>query len=143
MKKVTICADATRTILSALAGMNMAQKPLMLGFSSTGISAGPRDVPLLMYLPYKYLLAGPHHDKAVMEEVLLASSDIRGAVIVRPTLLTDGVARGKGGLRVGNEQKPAVGYKVSREDVGQWIFENIVQDENRDKWLGEKVSMTH
>lgn len=149
-KKVTICADAASTILGALTDINLAQKPLVLGISSTGISAGPRDVPLLFYPLYKVLLARAHEDKHNMETLLTAataegssSNSIRGAVIVRASLLTNGAARGEPTLRVGSEQKPQVGYTVSREDVGQWIFENIVQNESRDRWLGEKVSLTY
>lgn len=149
MSDITICADASRTILAALADLKPVQKPLILGISSTGISAGPRDVPLLFYLLYKILLARPHRDKHNMEVLLAAaaaegpSSTIRGAVILRPSLLTNGPARGEPTLRVGSEQKPKVGYTVSREDVGQWIFQNIVRNENRDRWLGEKVPLTY
>ena len=83
-----------------------------------------------------------------MEDVLTTAaaeeqSNIRGAVIVRASLLTNGPACGGDALRVGNEQNPEVGYTVSREDVGRWIFENIVRNEDRDRWLGEKVCLTY
>lgn len=68
---------------------------------------------------------------------------IRGVVIVRSSLLTDGPALGKATVRVGSERKPAIGYTISREDVGQWVFENVIQDESRDRWAGEKVSLTY
>ncbi len=68
---------------------------------------------------------------------------ISGFIIVRPSLLTNGPALGKAKLRVGSEMEPVIGYTVSREDVGQWIFENVVQNEARDRWAGEKVCLTY
>lgn len=132
------------------------QKPLFLVHSSTGISAGPRDVPLAFLPLYKLLLANPHKDKSNMEKTVTeamsppgSSSDsepwIRGFVIVRASFLTNGPALGKTKVRVGSEQKPVVGYTISREDVGQWVFENVIRSESaiRDGWLGEKVSLTY
>lgn len=144
-----ICTAASSTILSALALLQPSQKPLVLVLSSTGISTGPRDVPLAFYPLYKVLLANPHKDKSAMEKTLIdamagaTEAWIRGFVIVRPSLLTNGPALGKAKLRVGSEKKPAVGYTVSREDVGQWVFENVIQDKTRDRWAGEKVSLTY
>lgn len=149
MRTNTICAIASNNILSALALLQPSRKPLILVFSTTGISSGPRDVPLAFYPLYKVLLANPHKDKTAMEKTLTdamvdpAEAWIRGFVIVRASLLTNGPALGKSKLRVGSEKKPAVGYTVSREDVGQWVFENIIQDESRDRWAGEKVSLTY
>lgn len=148
LKKFTICGEAARSFVGAIAELKPVQKPLILGISTTGISAGPRDVPLAFYFLYKVLLAGAHRDKHDMENVLTTAaaeelSNIRGAVIVRASLLTNGPAHGGDVLRVGNEQNPEVGYTVSREDIGQWIFENIVRNEDRDRWLGEKVCLTY
>ena len=145
----TICATASSTILSALALLQPSHKPLILVLSTTGISAGPRDIPLPVYPLYKLVLVNPHKDKSNMEKTLtdaMAGTKeawIRGVVIVRPSLLTDGPALGKATVRVGSERKPAVGYTISREDVGQWVFENVIQDESRDRWAGEKVSLTY
>lgn len=145
----TICAKTSSTILFALAHLQPSQKPLILVLSSTGVSAGPRDVPLPIYPLYKTVLVNPHKDKSNMEKILTDSmvgtteAWIRGVVIVRSSLLTNGPALGKAKLRVGSERKPAVGYTISREDVGQWVFENVIQDESRDRWAGEKVSLTY
>ena len=159
MRANTICRTAASTILSALALLQPSPKPLILVISTTGISAGPRDVPLAFYPFYKTLLANPHKDKSAMEKTLTdafanananATTDpnpteswIRGVVIVRASLLTNGPALGKESVRVGSEGKPAVGYTISREDVGQWVFENVIRDESRDQWAGEKVSLTY
>lgn len=48
-------------------------------------------------------------------------------VIVRPSLLTNGKALGEKKIRTGTEERPAVGYTISREDVGRWVFENLVR----------------
>lgn len=69
------------------------------------------------------------------------SESISGWVIVRPSLLTDGPALGERKVRVGREAKPAVGYTISREDVGGWIFDNFVKAGG--SWVGEKVSLTY
>lgn len=150
LSTVTLCATAASTILSALALLQPSYKPLILVLSSTGISAGPRDVPLAFYPLYKLLLASPHNDKSNMEKTLTdamavdpTNTWIRGVVIVRASFLTNGPALGRVQVRVGSEMSPAVGYTISREDVGQWVFENFIQDEGRDRWAGEKVSLTY
>lgn len=158
MRTNTICRIASTNVLSALALLQPSSKPLILVLSTTGISAGPRDVPLAFYPFYKTLLANPHDDKSAMEKTLTdaianatvnnlnpnpTESWIRGFVIVRASLLTNGPALGKEKVRVGSEDRPAVGYTISREDVGQWVFENVIRDEARDRWVGEKVSLTY
>lgn len=150
---VTICAEATTSILGALADLKPTQKPLIVVISTTGITAGPRDVPLLQVPFYKLALPRAHQDKTNMEQILANSlaegasgreeSWIRGFVAVRPSLLTNGPAKGEPKLRVGTMSKPAVGYTVSREDVGKWIFNELLANEGRDRWVGEKVSLTY
>ena len=151
----TLCADAMRTILTALKELatesdnpRNSQKPLICAISTTGITDGPRDVPLLMLPLYWAILEVPHKDKRAMEDVLFEAASetageegkvIRGAVAARPALLTDGPARNE--VRVGLEGSPAVGWTVSREDVGIWLFDNIVRREGGG-WIGEKVSLT-
>lgn len=68
---------------------------------------------------------------------------IREFVVVRPSLLTNGPALGKEKVRVGTEYAPSVGYTISREDVGNWVFENVVGSEERERWVGEKVCLTY
>ncbi len=162
----TICADATRTIVAALTALQQSHKaaakklatktPLMLVISTTGLHKTPkRDVPLLLFPLYRWLLAGPHEDKEVMEDTLFAAAansgsdattPIRGAISVRPTLLTNGERVGRERLRVGVEGAPALGYTVARADVGAWIFEEVVQglgEEGRGRWVGERVTLTY
>ena len=63
-------------------------------------------------------------------------------VIVRPSLLTNGRALGGKRVKVGTEEEPVVGYMISREDVGLWIFENLVKGDG-DRFIGQKVIITH
>jgi hypothetical protein len=49
-------------------------------------------------------------------------------VLVRPSFLLDGEAKGLGGVRVGidvpgeeKEERLEVGYTIRREDVGGWV----------------------
>lgn len=142
----TICNDATSNILGVLRDLKSAKKPLMVVISTTGITNGPRDVPLLFVPMYHGLLAVPHKDKRLMEKAISDAQGkgeaIRGAIITRASLLTNCPAKGKGEVRVGTEDKPAVGYTISREDVGLWLFEEVVNGE-RDKWVGQKISLTY
>lgn len=68
-------------------------------------------------------------------------------MIVRPTHLVEGeeLGEGEGGLRVGSEEKPAVGWTVSRKDVGGWTYRELVERgvEGFGKWEGEKVTLTY
>lgn len=86
-----------------------------------------------------------------MEALLLAemanSADeraIENFVVVRPSLLTDGPRLGTGKVRAGEEsKKPAVGYTISREDVGGWMFDEIVKGDRREQYVGEMVTITY
>ena len=150
----TICEDAIRTILSALRRLPSAPKPVIVALSTTGISSRARDVPILMKPLYHWLLAVPHKDKEQMEKLLLAEMarptqerTIKNFVIVRPSLLTDGLRRGSNKVRVGEETvdaaRPAVGYTISRDDVGGWIFDELLHGRKWDKFCGSLVSITY
>lgn len=64
-------------------------------------------------------------------------------VIVRPSLLTNGKALGGTKIRVGTEERPVVGYTIRREDVGRWVFENLVRGDAGARYVGEKVVITY
>ena len=68
---------------------------------------------------------------------------VRAFTAVRPTLLTNGEARGVEKLRVGTEEEPAIGYTISREDVGMWMFEELMKGGGQERWKGKKVSLTY
>lgn len=77
---------------------------------------------------------------------------VRDFVIMRPLFLTDGIARGDDGLRVGwewgvegdenrlKEHGPEIGYSVSRKDVGTWVFEKAICQGG---WEGKCVYLTY
>lgn len=72
---------------------------------------------------------------------------IENFVIIRPSLLTDGKRLGLKKIRVGEESeeavKPAVGYTISREDVGGWIFDELVSGDGEKRFAGKMVSLTY
>ena len=157
----TICHSGVTTILSALRAKNPSAsaskpKPLLLAISTTGISDRAKDVPFAMIPLYHWLLPVPHKDKKNMEKQLQAEvaqsaerRAIRGFVIVRPSLLTSGKRLGKEKVRVGVESEdgkaaPAIGYTISREDVGNWIYEEIIADKEKRQgdWIDRMVTLT-
>ena len=172
----TICADATRTIMSALQNIQKkqgasdppanVQRPTLVIISTTGVSKKQRDVPWAFYFLYHWLLAVPHKDKAESEAIVddtVANNEgagpISGFVALRPTLLMDGDAAETKDTRVGwewsdrasdlktREEKapgPALGYTITRETVGRWIFEKMVRADKatRRTWEGKMVTLT-
>lgn len=142
--EITICTTAADNVLSALPSLPAPAsglKPLFIALSTTGISDGPRDVPLLFAPLYHWFLANPHRDKKSMERRIGELTD--RFVVVRPSLLTNGKAGGGRKVRVGTEERPVVGYMISREDVGVWIFENLVVGGGGEGFVGQKVNITH
>lgn len=96
------------------------------------------------------MLGPAHADKKLMEDRILEAKEggwIRDFVIVRASLLL-GEARKE--VRVGWEGKApgqlgdgaAVGYTISREDVGLFVYRNIIAQGGGDL-VGKKVSITH
>ncbi|KAK9365037.1 hypothetical protein V1509DRAFT_634388 [Lipomyces kononenkoae] len=154
-----ICASSTDSILKALKEVSAeysattAHKPLLVYVSTTGISNGPEDVPFGFRFLYHIILAVPHEDKRKMESMLRLHMEnpneserlLRGVIGVRASLLSGGVdyKSGKGWktLKVGTEEKPAVGYTIARADVGQWIFEELVK-KDPGEWAGKVATLT-
>ncbi|KAK9312313.1 hypothetical protein V1522DRAFT_283188 [Lipomyces starkeyi] len=154
-----ICSSSTEVLLNALRAAydekpsTAAIKPLLAYVSTTGITNGPEDVPFGFRFLYHVLLAVPHEDKREMERTLtshMAQPEeserlLRGIVGVRASLLTGGIdyKAGKGWrtLRVGTEERPAVGYTIPRSDVGEWIFEELVKNDGGE-WVGKIATLT-
>ena len=164
-----ICEQGTKNILSAISNIksdpsssassvsdgigheddtNKVQSPLLVVLSTTGISSAGRDIPLLMTPLYYGLLGPPHKDKRAMEDVLRSSSS-QAWIAIRPAFLGgDGKGEPTGKkIRVGTEkdgkhEKLAIGYTIKREDVGYWIFKEIVQGDWM-RWVGRAVTLTH
>lgn len=152
-----ICATTTKNIVQALREIYAEQpasaslKPSILVISSTGLSDVREDVPFGFRFLYHVVLKVPHKDKKVMENLVAENSTsiegvFCGGVVVRPSLLTgdQNVNRGKGLLKVkiGNEDKPAIGYTIHRADVGAWIFEHVIKT-GGEEWFGQRLTLTH
>jgi hypothetical protein len=113
------------------------KKPILAVVSTTGITEKDekRDVPWLFKGGYEYFLAVPHEDKKKMEAIITAEENkslFKAIVITKPALLTgDGnlsTAKGLAKIRKGTEEKPAVGYFISRADVGGFIWEEVCKN---------------
>ena len=144
-----VCKKGIATLLEALAKLRAdgtaTGRPLISVVSTTGISSHGRDVPLLFVPFYHWALHEPHADKRVAEQMLFDSDE--RYVLVRPSLLIDGEKPDKK-IRVhiegrdGIEHKE-VGYTISREDVGRWMFENLLASgDSATKYEGKAVGLT-
>jgi len=158
-----ICETGMATVLAAIVSLanegisttTSGAKPVIVAISTTGVGEGRRDVPMLLWPMYHWALQVPHEDKKRMEQLLFGAAkddSIRDFVVMRPTLLTDGVARGLEKVRAGwewgirgvegreKEQGPALGYTVGRTDVGEWIFHEVVK---KGGFHGKCVTLTY
>ena len=143
-----ICRVGIPNIITAITSLNATTPPFLAVISTTGITKGPRDVPLPFVPLYHIALASPHEDKRLMEEAVLKAASklqneqtlISGYTIVRPSLLIDWREDSK--VRVGTEEKPILGYTISRQNVGRWIYEDVIT-EGGSKWNGKAVTLTY
>ena len=158
----TICADTMTVLFKALASIREAspatyKSPILIGTSTTGISEYGRDLPLPMIPVYAALASAPHKDKKLMEKMIKTEGSkedslLSGWCIVRPSFLELGTKDlGWENLKVGVEEngkampKSAIGYGISRPDVGRWIFAALVQDQAgimRQRYLNRCVGIT-
>lgn len=145
------CKKATRCILAALKTLReekgVTGRPLYTALSTTGISRFGRDIPLGMIPMYRWMLAQPHADKEVMEEQLVGSGE--RVVMIRPSfLLEESKAKPDKKIRVGVEdpvkgvEVKETGYTISRDDVGRWVYETLLQDPSHSQYEGKAVSIT-
>ncbi|KAK2007859.1 hypothetical protein LZ32DRAFT_34530 [Colletotrichum eremochloae] len=151
LEDVHVCEKGMAVLLDALRNLRtekgVSGNPRILGLSSTGISKFGRDTPLLIAPLYKGLLHVPHEDKRAMEELLFASNE--AWTVVRASLLTNGKEQPPGAVRVGLEdpskgvEQLAIGYTISREDVGRWIFENVLQKDGNDEFVRKVATITY
>lgn len=150
----TLCGDAAQTLVTALDELYNAnpklrqRKPKLTFVSTTGISSGPEDVPVGLQTLYHNILAMPHKDKREMERVFCTATVFGGIVGVRPTLLTGAVSVDGGygweKIRAGRMQQPVLGWTVNRSDVGEWMWMNVVGDEDKRRdWEGEMISLAN
>lgn len=161
-----ICHEAMSILLQALRELRRegviaeAQRPFVACISTTGTQKMPRDIPIAYYGFYHWALQVPHKDKRVMEAELARASKESGAeapigafAIVRPTFMFDGDSKGMEKVRSGwvvhpeavnagetNAPGPAIGYTIRRDDVGLWMFEELVK--RTAEWENKAVTLT-
>ncbi|RSL68052.1 hypothetical protein CEP54_002947 [Fusarium duplospermum] len=142
-----VCRKGMAVLLDALAQLRsqgVTGRPLIVAFSTTGMSRFGRDIPILMIPLYHVFLKVPHEDKRIMEDKLAESGE--DFAIVRASLLVDGET--EKAIRVGIEdpktgrESDAIGYAISREDSGKWITENLLL-KRESKYLGKIVTITN
>ena len=155
-----VCETGITALLTALqrcrADFGVKGNPLIVAVSSTGITtSGQRDLPLLMMPLYHVMLRQPHADKRAMEQALIAASATgERFTVMRPSLLIDSPAKLGTPVRVGVEdlvtatvESRAIGYTIHRDDVGKWIFENLLDGSGGggggDRWVGKAVTVTY
>ena len=144
-----VCKNGIRALLGALKqlredGATGNTRPLLVAVSSTGISKHGRDIPLAMIPLYHVMLKQPHADKKVMEDELSKSGE--RFVLVRPSFLSDGKAGKK--VRVAIEdiekgvEKKEIGYAISREETGQWMYKNLLGSEIAPEYENKAIGVT-
>lgn len=149
-----VCKSSMSTVLATVKVIfsdptyRQRSRPLLTAISTTGMSA-KRDIPVAMIPLYHWMLGAAHADKKVMEEDIEKAKGegvLRDFVIVKPSLLVGEKKLGKEKIRIGLEGEgvfePAIGYTISREDVGGFIFEEVV-DKQDAQYFGKKVSITY
>ena len=157
-KDPDLCHDGMRIVLDVLAARNppsslTSPKPFLVALGTTGVSKVGRDVPFLLVPIYQGLLKSAHRDKKLMEEVIEKSyankqdCPMGGYTIVHASLLTDGKSLGMRRVRsdiVGEAwSKHAIGYTISRVDVGLWVFETLVKGYEGVKGKGRIARITY
>ncbi|KAI2636561.1 NAD(P)-binding protein [Hypomontagnella submonticulosa] len=127
-----VCENGMTALLEAIAQVRKdheseAWNPRLTVVSTCGISAAGWDFPVLLLPMYRWVLKVPHEDKLRMEAHLTRRADELGYTytVVRPSLLVDEPAPERK-VRVGLGEEPAVGYTISRDDTGRWIYENLL-----------------
>lgn len=145
-----ICRKGMATLLSSLKTLrgdkSVQGRPALFIISTTGISKFGRDVPWAFIPMYKFMLKMPHEDKEVMEKLVIESGE--RWTMVRPSFLTDG-EQTQTKIRVGVEdpqkgvEKKAIGYTISRADVGQWMFKNLYEKMDSNEYEGKAVSISY
>lgn len=151
-----VCKKGMGAILEALKRLRSdagaSGQPLLSIVSTTGISKAQRDVPLAFVPMYKFGLKTPHLDKEVMEAMVVESGE--RYVLVRPSLLKDKDENKEKGkplcpIRVGIEDPKAgvverkeVGYMISRDEVGRWMWENLLSRDLEPQYQNRAVGLT-
>ena len=139
-----ICSNAANTILMAMSQAPLPQQPLLVMISANGVlNDAPRDYPWALTPLYRWLLRGIYDDKRAMEAALVRAKPPGGYVTIRPSILSDGASKGLEVIRQGTTEQPVFGYGISREDVGLWMYENLVKVQDRSAFEGVGINITY
>lgn len=144
-----VCEQGMKALVAALKDARTnggaTGQPTIVAVSTTGMSVHGRDYPASLWPIYGLMLKQPHKDKTAMEALMVGSGE--RFTIVRASLLTNG-AESKQAIRVGIEdpktrklESKEIGYTISREDVGKWIFDSVLSGDEA-RWNGKVVSIT-
>lgn len=142
-----VCQRGMDTLLQALAQLRrdgVQGRPLIVPCGTTGASRFGRDYPITMTPMYRWVIKVPLADKVVMEDKLFSSGE--DFTMVRASLLTNGESDAR--IRVGVEdpvkgrETEEIGFKISREDAGRWIAQNLVLAKEN-KYLNKIASITN
>lgn len=87
-------------------------------------------------------------EDVLREDAKSASPSLGGFIGIRPSFLTNGPELGITKVRIGLEsaekvESHAIGSTISREDVGNWIFEEVLRRDNREQYLNHFVTITY
>lgn len=156
---VHICRDGVAAQLAAIKGLRAKgvttadarrEGPLLVAFSTTGISSAGRDIPLRM-VPLYSMIGVPHKDKKEMETIIAAEPGLRWCII-RPSFFGWGgkasPADDEKVVRIGIErdgvvEKREMGSNITKEACGKCVFENLVAGYGeKSEWEGAMVSLT-
>jgi hypothetical protein len=150
-KDPNLCEEAILVILSVLSSRSQGpKKPFVVTIGTTGISKLGRDNPWLMVPLYKGLLGEAHRDKEKMENAVVKAFEeqrIDGYTLVHASALTTGKLWGHEHVRSEIEGKQwsgkAIGYTISRKDVGNWIFMDVIKGFESVKGKGRIARITY
>ena len=137
MAEPTICEDAAKSIARATKQLNI--HPTCVFISAAGV-APYRDIPIWLMPMHSWLLKGPFDDKRAAHRATLDSKE--RFVSVRPSILTDGKSVGLDNIREGIDENAALGWTISRADVGLWMFESLIEGPVH-TYIGHNVTVTY
>lgn len=155
-----VCEKGMKSLMDALTQVTSTSttlsptKPYIIAVSAAGASTLVREYPVALYPVHALLLKGAIKDKRAMER-MLAESEGEKWTVIRPSMLTDKPVVGLDKVRVSTEdlrnkkvegEGVVVGYTVSREDVGGWIFERLImasEESERGTFEGRAVVLSY
>ncbi|KAH9231454.1 hypothetical protein K456DRAFT_1726452 [Colletotrichum gloeosporioides 23] len=147
MQDLTITGDSAAAVIEALHQLKNAgainNSPVFVPISSTGQGI-KRDQPLVMIPLYIWLLRVPQADTTAMEKAIKKCATEPGSPLGGLESLRVGWTVEDAGLVEGAAHEPGVtvGYTISRLDLANWMFEELIQG-NVLAWKGKCVTITY